>query len=1071
MASQVLTNGDHSPRQAFGRRLLPKVLDQHANLTPERLYASVARSAQISDGCDDITCHDMANAVNGLAHWLDENIGHASEVETLAYVGIPDLRTPILLLSAIKCGYRALLLSPRNTLAADLSLIEQTKCTKLCYSRELTSQVRGIQESLGDGRYAEVPSLQEMLQFRSPPYPYDYSFDEVAERQILILHSSGSTGLPKPIFMTHGTFATMDNDRNLPTKDGRKRLDFTIWDFKGGGRFYTAFPPFHLAGVVATASVVVPIFSEKAAPVLGPFTRPPSGAIVKDIMCHYQLKSMFVPPSIIEQVLQEAGGFDELGQLEWLAYTGGPLSPSAGDAVSKVVDLCQYFGITETLPLQQLIPPREDWSYIEWNPCRRIELQPSDDDSYELVVFSDDTTGRISGLDHNYPGVKEWRTKDLFKQHPKKPNLWRFHGRKDDIMVLSNGEKFYPIPMESFLQGHPLVAGALVVGQGRFQAALLIEPQPSPHDGHSLIKEIWPLVEQANRLVPAQGQITGSKVLVVPPNKPFERAGKGTIIRRLTEQAFAPEIKALYDNESLNGQDDTPRLTKPFDLAKVRQFVRDCVVYSVSIPHITDEDDIFVLGVDSLKAVTIGSLLRSGLGTYYDRSGLDWMSDKTLYTYPSIELMSEQIHNFLNKDSVAAGQSSGGRPSRTEKMDSLIEKYTHDLPTRSAPTTPSRKANGIHVALTGSTGTLGPHLFQALLADTSISHIYVLNRSPNARERHHSICSQSNLPPPPDSKVTYLTADFSIADFGVSPAALSTLHSNVHVIIHNAWKVDFKHSFLSYEAIHIRGTRHLIDFSLASPHLPRIVFVSSASAVGNWVIMHKTRGDAAPPAIPESFIHDADAAQQMGYGESKHVAERILETASTRCGVPVTVLRIGQIGGSTRFEDPAWPQQEWIPSVIKTAKSVKVLPNRLAPVEWIPVDQLALIIGEIMHVDLNTFGNDEEQPSTAKVYNLVNPKAVDWASLLPVLQRKLHIDTVVDLKDWIALLAQFDGMDLQELDGKPALKLLDLLTDLEAGSGDLVFATDGAREVSRTMRGMEAVGDELMCVWLDQWGF
>ena len=47
--------------------------------------------------------------------------------------------------------------------------------------------------------------------------------------------------------MTHGTFATMDNDRNLVVREGRKRLDFTVWDFNGGGRYYTAFPPFHVS--------------------------------------------------------------------------------------------------------------------------------------------------------------------------------------------------------------------------------------------------------------------------------------------------------------------------------------------------------------------------------------------------------------------------------------------------------------------------------------------------------------------------------------------------------------------------------------------------------------------------------------------------------------------------------------------------------------------------------------------------------------------------------------------------------------------------------------------------------
>ena len=71
-----------------------------------------------------------------------------------------------------------------------------------------------------------------------------------ASKHMVIGRTNDSSGLPKPITMTHGTFATMDNDRNLPDVQGRKRLDFTIWDFSGGGKFYTAFPPFHVSAAV-----------------------------------------------------------------------------------------------------------------------------------------------------------------------------------------------------------------------------------------------------------------------------------------------------------------------------------------------------------------------------------------------------------------------------------------------------------------------------------------------------------------------------------------------------------------------------------------------------------------------------------------------------------------------------------------------------------------------------------------------------------------------------------------------------------------------------------------------------
>ena len=49
-----------------------QVLDQHASLTPHRLYASLPHSTDIEEGFRDVKCCEMANAVNGLAHWLDK---------------------------------------------------------------------------------------------------------------------------------------------------------------------------------------------------------------------------------------------------------------------------------------------------------------------------------------------------------------------------------------------------------------------------------------------------------------------------------------------------------------------------------------------------------------------------------------------------------------------------------------------------------------------------------------------------------------------------------------------------------------------------------------------------------------------------------------------------------------------------------------------------------------------------------------------------------------------------------------------------------------------------------------
>jgi hypothetical protein len=49
-------------------------------------------------------------------------------------------------------------------------------------------------------------------------------------------------------------------------------------------------------------------------------------------------------------------------------------------------------------------------------------------------------------------------------------------GRVDDVIVMANGEKTVPGPIEGALLAHPLVKGALAFGRGRDQIGVLVEP-------------------------------------------------------------------------------------------------------------------------------------------------------------------------------------------------------------------------------------------------------------------------------------------------------------------------------------------------------------------------------------------------------------------------------------------------------------------------------------------------------------------------------------------------------------------------------------------------------------------
>lgn len=100
-------NGTHHyDNKSWGSRLLPMVADQHAAEDPHRIYASVARTANIADGFRDVTILELTNAVNFMAWWLEERFGRSDTFATIAYMGVSDIRYNVVFLAVVKCGYK-----------------------------------------------------------------------------------------------------------------------------------------------------------------------------------------------------------------------------------------------------------------------------------------------------------------------------------------------------------------------------------------------------------------------------------------------------------------------------------------------------------------------------------------------------------------------------------------------------------------------------------------------------------------------------------------------------------------------------------------------------------------------------------------------------------------------------------------------------------------------------------------------------------------------------------------------------------------------------------------------------
>ena len=170
-----------------------------------------------------------------------------------------DLRYFIVVIAVAKVGYKVrpatkshlwiiseqnlqtLLPSPRNSVEGHLALLESTDCSILISSVE--TKVDHIL-SKRDMRHVNVGALQTLLHSDFVEhYEYKKTFEEAARDPFIVVHTSGSTGLPKPIILYHGGVAAVDSQHLISPLDG---FDAIVKLPKPPVRVFTSLPPFHV---------------------------------------------------------------------------------------------------------------------------------------------------------------------------------------------------------------------------------------------------------------------------------------------------------------------------------------------------------------------------------------------------------------------------------------------------------------------------------------------------------------------------------------------------------------------------------------------------------------------------------------------------------------------------------------------------------------------------------------------------------------------------------------------------------------------------------------------------------
>ncbi|KAF1961133.1 acetyl-CoA synthetase-like protein [Byssothecium circinans] len=923
--------------------------------------------------------------------WIPTRTSSATKPITVALLGPSNLDYLVTMLALAKLGHTILFLSTRISQEAIESLVETTGAAYLLADPRFRSMAENVQKTM--------PSLHinEIADQSTYDFAIDIHADTQMDRQLdpavetlntaFIIHSSGSTGLPKPIYQPHkSTIANYALCMNM--------------------KAFITLPLYHNHGICNFFRAIYSCRSIHLYNADLPLTQP----YLTSILRKHDFEIFYGVPYALKLLAETDEGIQLLKDLKIVMYGGSACPDTLGDLlVEKGVNLVGHYGATEVGQLMTSFRPPGDkaWNYVRESAKLKPFLKwvPQGPNLFECTV----TDGWPSKVASNRPDGS-YHTKDLFEPHPSIPGAWKYIARLDDTIALENGEKFNTVMMEGMIRSHRAVTETIVFGAGRPCLGMLVVASPAVKGwtDEDVLEEIFPVIEKANRAVEAYACISRDMIKILPHDCEFPRTDKGSVIRQAFYKKFAAEIDDLED------------------------FVQKVVGESLPEARGIDKDaDFFALGLDSLQSIQ----MRTQILRTVDIGGKK-LGQNVVFEYPSIAALSRHLLGLRTGEAAV-------KTAVEDDMKALIEKYGV-----------FERARSYSMVVTGSTGSLGAHVAAQLAICPDVVKVYCLvrARSPEEAKRRvqKSLLQRSiyhTLPLSARTKLTALPSDLSKPRLGLSDAVYSDLTRDLRSVIHCAWSVNFNLALSSFEKDCIAGVRHLLDLCHAAsgPRPASFDFCSSVSTVSRCPV----------PEAPES-LPELSWAQEMGYAQSKLVAENLCMEAAKATGIRARVLRVGQIVADTAHG--VWNATEGIPLMMQSALTIGALPRLSETPSWTPVDVVARAVTEIALSDAGPI-----------IANVTNAKTFRWTEdLLPALRNAgLKFDDV-EPKEWVRRLRASS----QDPIINPPIKLVDFFASKydkdSLPSSTRTFATTTARKYSPALADAPVLDQAFVAKFVDR---
>jgi acyl-CoA synthetase (AMP-forming)/AMP-acid ligase II len=273
------------------------------------------------------------------------------------------------------------------------------------------------------------------------------------EDAALLMHTSGTTGLPKPVTLTHGGL-TQALLRSVVPADGVPR-----------GATLLSVPNNHVAGVVA---MFVSLFSGRRLELLSPFT----AARWLDAVARTGVSHAFVVPTMLQRILREPA-FDatDLTRLETVAYGAAPMPTTVlVEALSRFPASCDFvgsYGQTETGGTVCVLGPSDHQAARAGEPAAVVRLRSIGKPiaGVEMSVVDEGGAPVPDGtVGHLVVAIDEGAARRTGDLGYRDDAGYLFLTSRADDLIIRAGENIDPAEVEQAIMTYPGVAEVAVAG-------------------------------------------------------------------------------------------------------------------------------------------------------------------------------------------------------------------------------------------------------------------------------------------------------------------------------------------------------------------------------------------------------------------------------------------------------------------------------------------------------------------------------------------------------------------------------------------------------------------------------